>query len=113
MGRALFWSQFCRVFAVFGVAFMFIFGYMFEHQPFYLKGPEDKAAAASSCYSASALYFVVWIVSMSYCSYDAYVSKNKEGEEYTNLEMSSTGTGANGGRSGAMAGGRQYGSVAN
>ena len=114
MGRALFWSQFCSVFAIFGVVFMFIFGYMFQHQPFYLKGPTDKAAAATSCYSASALYFLVWVGSLSYWSYDSYKNNNKEGE-YANLEMSTDASGASGsrGRGGVLAGGRQYGSVAN
>jgi hypothetical protein len=93
MASTLFYAQFCSVFAIFGVIFMFIFGYLFDNQPLYLKGPVDKAAAASGCYSASGLYFVVWVASLVYWSYDSYKNKDLTGNdaEYSGIETSTRG----------------------
>lgn len=60
------WARFCSVFAVFGVVFLFIVGYLLQSQPLYIKGPEDKAAAATACYQGAGLYLVVWIASIAY-----------------------------------------------
>jgi hypothetical protein len=98
MSNVLFFSKFCSVFAVFGVVIMFVFGYLFEKEPLYIKGIQDKAAAASGCYSASGLYFMVWIGSIFYWSYDSYKNRERTELEYTSLNMSDRG--------------QQYGSVA-
>ena len=55
---------------VFGVAFLAIIGYLFDKQPFYIQGPEDKAGASTSCYHAAGIYFLVWVVSVLYCKRD-------------------------------------------
>jgi hypothetical protein len=64
------YARFCSVFAIFGIVFLGIIGYLFQAQPLYIKGPEDKQAAAHGCYQGAALYFVVWIFSIAYCRYD-------------------------------------------
>lgn len=65
-GSIVGYARFCSVFAVFGVVFLFIIGQMLQKQPLYIKGPEDKEAAAQACYQGSALYLIVWIASLVY-----------------------------------------------
>ncbi len=60
------YARFCSVFAIFGVVFLFIVGYLLQKQPLYIKGPEDKAAAATACYQGAGLYLVVWLASIAY-----------------------------------------------
>ena len=64
------YARFCSVFAVFGVVFLLIIGQMLQKQPLYIKGPEDKEAAAQACYQGSALYLVVWVASVAYTKFD-------------------------------------------
>jgi len=73
------YAKFCSVFAVFGFTFLIIVGVMLQKQPLYIRGPEDKEAAASSCYSAAAIYFAVWVASLGYWSYDSYKSAREDG----------------------------------
>jgi hypothetical protein len=81
------YARFCSVFAVFGVVFLLIIGQMLQKQPMYIKGPEDKEAAAQACYQGSALYLVVWIASLAYARFDnARTAREAAATESSNFD---------------------------
>ena len=73
------YARFCSVFAVVGVVFLFIAGYLLQVQPLYIKGPEDKAAASTACYQGAGLYFAIWVASIAYTKINA-PARNSGGE---------------------------------
>jgi hypothetical protein len=90
-------ARFCSVFAVFGVVFLVVVGLLFEKEPFYMKGPDDKALAAKGCYHAAAIYFFVWISSIVYGRwYDQKESRvDPEASGWGMRQSSAQGRGAN------------------
>jgi len=46
-----------------------IIGILLDKQPLYVPGPDDPAKAAQGCYQGAAIYFAIWILSISYWAY--------------------------------------------
>ncbi len=105
------YASFCSIFAVFGVLFLAIVGLLFEKQPFYIKGPNDKAAAAKSCYQAAGIYFIVWVISVIYWKYDS-ARKGQVMEDSNSIRNSDEYSTRNHIEINSYGGGRPYGSIA-
>ena len=80
----LFYAKCCAIFSASGLVFLFSLGVLLDSQPLYVKGPHDKEAASTNCYSAAGMYASSLFISLIYWCYHGSSSANTSAYRDTN-----------------------------